>query len=288
MSNLNVMTGSNIILTGLPRSGTTLTCKLLNQIPNVVALHEPMNVWEFCAMNDRSEIVESIRDFFSKTRESISASGTALSMQSDGLIPDNPFSGELDPETGRRMMVQERQPKKVKFTNINNSGFSLILKHPAAFTALIENLVEVFPVYAVIRNPVSVLMSWNTLDVPISRGHAPMAECLDSNLKLMLNNIEDNLDRQISLLSWFFDKYYKYLPSGNIVRYEDIISSSGENLSRIISFDGVIDSSLKSKNNNPLYDQSLRSEIIDRLRMTADDWSGWKYYSRSDVLGESL
>ena len=31
---------ANIVLTGLPRSGTTLACRLLNLLPDTVALHE--------------------------------------------------------------------------------------------------------------------------------------------------------------------------------------------------------------------------------------------------------
>ena len=33
----------DIILTGIARSGTTLSCSLLNKLPQCVALHEPMN-----------------------------------------------------------------------------------------------------------------------------------------------------------------------------------------------------------------------------------------------------
>lgn len=32
----------DIILTGLPRGSTTLTCHLLNQVTDVVALHQPL------------------------------------------------------------------------------------------------------------------------------------------------------------------------------------------------------------------------------------------------------
>ena len=31
------------LITGVPRSGTTLCCNLLNQCDNVVALHEPID-----------------------------------------------------------------------------------------------------------------------------------------------------------------------------------------------------------------------------------------------------
>jgi hypothetical protein len=38
---------TNIVSTGLPRSGTTLTCHLLNKLPNTVALHEPIAPGQF-------------------------------------------------------------------------------------------------------------------------------------------------------------------------------------------------------------------------------------------------
>jgi hypothetical protein len=34
---------ANVVLTGLPRSGTTLVCRLLNKLPDTVALHEPLS-----------------------------------------------------------------------------------------------------------------------------------------------------------------------------------------------------------------------------------------------------
>ena len=38
------MNGRNVILAGIPRSGTTLVVRLLNELPDAVALHEPMQV----------------------------------------------------------------------------------------------------------------------------------------------------------------------------------------------------------------------------------------------------
>ena len=40
------MSGRNLLLTGVPRSGTTLCCHLLGQASDTVALFEPMHVMD--------------------------------------------------------------------------------------------------------------------------------------------------------------------------------------------------------------------------------------------------
>ena len=278
------MNNSNIILTGVPRSGTTLTCHLLNKVPNVVALHEPMNVGSFSEMADDSVLIRHIESYFADTRASLIKDGTALSKQHNGEVPDNPFTDEFDPSTGVRKSRLDSGVKSVRFDNILNDDFSLVIKHPAAFTALLPQLVAAFTVFAVIRNPLSVLMSWNTLDIPVSRGRLPMAERIDVKLKDSLDAIPDKHDRQVFLLGWLFSQYKSHLPESAVIYYEDMIASGGEVLSRVVSVSGVIDDSLKSKNNNSVYDQSLKSELRNRLLATADDWSGWDFYSKEAIL----
>jgi hypothetical protein len=78
----------NIILTGPPRSGTTLTCHLLNQLEDVVALHEPMNLSHFPS---REEAMANLSSFFREMRQLILTEGKAISRIQDGKIPTNPF-----------------------------------------------------------------------------------------------------------------------------------------------------------------------------------------------------
>ena len=61
---------NNIVLTGIPRSGTTLTCHLLNKVPNVVALFEPMLWGGVSDPTNHRTICDSIDRFFQQTRES--------------------------------------------------------------------------------------------------------------------------------------------------------------------------------------------------------------------------
>lgn len=278
------MKDSNIILTGIQRSGTTLTCHLLNKLPNVVALHEPMNVSKFCGMSSSNEIVSYTQDFFTETRNSLIQEGAAFSRQDNGKVPDNPFADEVDPETGSRRNRVGSIPGLVKFDKAINDEFTLVVKHPAAFTALLESLVKSFRVYAVVRNPLSVLRSWNSLDIPVSRGRLPMAECVDANLKSALDGIEDKFERQIFILSWCFEQYRKFLPGTSVIYYEELISSGGKVLEKMLPLHGAIDSELVSKNDNPVYDQELKEKLRSMLLETADDWAGWDFYTKDEVL----
>jgi hypothetical protein len=46
-----------VLITGTPRSGTTLVCHLLNQLPDTVALNEPMQPRHFNDEPDASVAV---------------------------------------------------------------------------------------------------------------------------------------------------------------------------------------------------------------------------------------
>lgn len=94
----------DIILTGLPRGITTLTCHLLNQVTDGVALHEPLAVGDFMGLS-RAQTLEAIEAFFVSARQSLLAHGIAPSKVEDGRVPDNPWSDSPDPVGARSNRV---------------------------------------------------------------------------------------------------------------------------------------------------------------------------------------
>ena len=100
------MSEADVVLTGVPRSGTTLTCYLLNKLPDTVALHEPMQGMNR-GTNDPRELSLGVKQFFDDQRVSIRARGRALSRNIDGVVPDNPFSDEPS-ETGARRQIDQK------------------------------------------------------------------------------------------------------------------------------------------------------------------------------------
>ena len=171
-----------MLITGTPRSGTTLTCHLLNKLPDTVALHEPMRVKAFESLG-RDEIVEEIGRFCDEQRSSLRRRGRAISKNVDGVVPDNPI-GEGRSEDGLRKRLVSKG--EIVVDKPLSADFMLVIKHNSAFTAVLESLVGRFPVYGVIRNPLATLASWSSVEFSASSGYARAAERLDPELKARL------------------------------------------------------------------------------------------------------
>ncbi|TVM04153.1 MAG: hypothetical protein CV087_01785 [Candidatus Brocadia sp. WS118] len=269
---------NNIIVTGLPRSGTTLTCHLLNKVPNTVALHEPMEVRELAKHKNHSLACDHIEAFFEQMRMSILKGKKAISKQVNGKVPDNPVGSKYS-VSGLRASVASHT--EIIIEKPLETNFTLIVKHPSAFTALLEVLVVRFPVYAVIRNPLSVLTSWNSVAFPVQNGHAPAAENLDFQLKKALAKIDDRIERQLYLLSWFFKRYEQLISHDSIIHYEKIVSSGGQALNVIVPGSNILNEKLENKNKNDLYDIKLMHCLGERLLKT--DGAYWNFYSKESV-----
>jgi len=272
------MEQENIILTGIPRSGTTLTCHLLNKLPQTVALHEPMDVNQFSKLKSREDVCQEIRLFFQEARASIISREEVLSKNILGAVPDNPV-GDTRTQSGLRQSISPLGLIKVK--KKLDSEFLLVIKHPAAFTALLPELVHFFPCYSVIRNPLSVLASWSSVAMPVENGHAPAAEGLDAELRRALGCLCDKTARQLHLLSWFYEQYHRYIPANRILRYEDLISSGGANLQTITPNAQALCEPLENKNSNPLYDKKVLQSIGNKLLATEGAY--WQFYTKESV-----
>jgi len=271
----------NIILTGIPRSGTTLTCFLLNQLPNVVALVEPMRVGEFDAVDRRANI-DMIDRFFADQRASLLAEGRAIGKSVDGVTIDNPLGDAVDPATGKR--EQRHNQLFVRVEKPLDPGFTLVLKHPAAFTALLPALCDTYETYAIVRNPLAILRSWAAAPFAVSQGHAPMAERLDKDLEMRLAREDAIEDRQIALLRWFFEQYRRLGPR-KIIKYEDIISSNAGILPTVFDIPHRLHHKLETRNKAHLAGNSdgpLADKLVEQAGAYMD------HYSAQDILDLAL
>ena len=269
----------NVLITGTPRSGTTLLCSLLNKLPNTVALHEPMNVWEFPNCPDAAAIAEVIQRFCSDTRKSLLENGVAVSKHVGGLIPDNVAADQVN-RSGTRLRRTEHGP--VKIDKPLSEDFALAVKHPVAFTALLETLSKRFECLAIIRNPLSMLASWNSLAwLNIRNGHAPIGEKLDAQLRQELADQPDVFERQIHIVEWFYKRFRQFLPDTAILKYEDVIASRGRGLVAFFPDAAILDEGLVSKNVNKYYDRALMLELGEKLLRRSGPI--WDFYSKADV-----
>lgn len=268
----------DIALTGIPRGGTTLACRLLGEAEDCLSLFEPMAVLQLPVQPDLA--VRNIGTYYQAVRRRALADGLVPSKHHHGRIPDNPF-GNRDRQVG----VRPRQAElgEIAVGKALSPEFRLVIKHNAAFTALLPGLGEYFDVLGVVRNPLAVLASWRSLDLPVSHGRLPAAERLDNDLRRALDGEPDLLRRQILILEWFFGRLGAHVSASRLLRYEDIVASDGRALldAAGLSSHGAGLRPLQSRNVNPQYDIAQVDIMVDALRVHGR--ACWSCYSLAEV-----
>ncbi len=266
---------SDIILTGLPRSGTTLACHLLNRLPSSVALHEPMYPISMRGMSREQAMVE-VRAFFKQQREQIITSGWAVSKASGGKVPLNHLS---DPDAnGVRRSIIDGRAITVEVADKND--FRLVIKHPAFFTACLRELEELFDCYALVRNPLSLMLSWRNTPFDHGAGRASAAEGFDPELGRRLDGEPDLLERQFILLDYYFDRYVP-MNAANVLRYEALVISQGRALSVIDPAAETLSGDLQDRNALWIDTDEEARAVAERL--LARESPCWLFYARSEV-----
>src|SRR4028118_946330 len=135
----------NIVITGPGRSGTTLTCHLLNKLPNTVALSEPINPGKYAdRLPDNEAVADGIQDFYREQRRMALNRGLVLSKHVGGVVPDNP-KGMVD---GIRKRVVEKG--KISVGKDLTPDFFLGVKQTGIFTAMLPTLVNRFACFAIV------------------------------------------------------------------------------------------------------------------------------------------
>jgi hypothetical protein len=268
----------NIVLTGVPRGGTTLACRLLGDCMDSIALFEPMDV-RTLPKHDPAAAAREVARFFASTRQQLRERGSAPSKLQDGRLPDNPFA-EPDPGTGlRRLQAREG----VLQTAVPDGAFTLVIKHNAAFTALLPSLPDAFERIAIVRNPLAVLASWHSLDLPVSAGRLPAGERLDPDLARALQREPDLLSRQLRILDWFFARYAG-LPAARVLRYEDIVAGHGQPLFDCARLAPRAPADpLHDRNATPACALQLPPRLARRLLAQPGAWRAW--YPEAAISG---
>ena len=270
----------DVVLTGLPRSGSTLTCNLLNRCADTVALHEPIPMRDLAAEFQGEALAEQVARFFADTRHSLLTERRALSKRVNGQVPDNTFGEGRGGEGNLRHSLASHG--EVSFEGkLLSPDFVLAIKHNAGFAAMLELLHERFPCYGIVRNPLAVISSWNSVNLPVQQGFIPVGQLINGALNEALERIGDRVERQLYILEWFFDRFANLLGAERIMRYEDLVGSGGRALSVVTPAAGALDEPLASKNRNSAYDPAQVLDLGGRL--LAREGTFWSFYTKESV-----
>ncbi len=212
----------NVVVTGIPRSGTTLTAALIDSLDDAVCLSEP--AWQDSwprEMAGRHTYAKRVCDDFERVRGILQSGGAVPDRRRrDGSAVCNYFPRDSAEGDSGAYAISP-------FSRSGLSGnFLLGMKHNAHYACILCELVEqpAFAVVAVIRHPVPTILSWRSLDLPVSQGRMPAGERFWPELAAVPESTDDILLRQVLIYRLFCERFLLLRPRIKLLRYEDIVA----------------------------------------------------------------
>ena len=211
-----------VILTGVPRSGTTLAAALLDSMPDAICLSEPDQHLHLHATSaTATEFVAMLRDSLEALAARCAVGDWPIDRRSgDGLPITNYFSGS--PDGGdRASQFVERVPKPRAL-----SDHALICaKHNALYLSVLPQLVAsgAFTEVAIVRDPIDVLGSWNSLALPVSGGKLPAAEKFWQAMAQLTMESLALLDKQVRIYELICRRLVRFRTQIAVIKYETLI-----------------------------------------------------------------
>lgn len=254
----------NYLITGLPRSGTTLLASVLSENMEAVTFSEPEWLKEIRA--NSSECGEFANAFANK----IFALRSDIKNSEPIYIKTSRFNKGLPENYYRRNqsgeVVVDKDESPIVFPK-EYANKAFIIKANAQFTACLKELIkyEDYKIVCMVRNPVSVIMSWRSLDLPVSRGNMKVAEKYNNDFESEIS-AKSLIDKQVKIVDWFFKQFYIYRNQLNLIYYEDLINNTSEVICSITKSKLKAFKKLESKNLNKHYDLKEQEFISERIK----------------------
>ncbi|MBF0275260.1 MAG: sulfotransferase domain-containing protein [Nitrospinae bacterium] len=268
----------DVILTGFPRAGTTLSATLINILENSVCLSEPDSIVKIIEETTSvEEYIKKLEEEYDKTREFIIEKGVVINRV--------PVKGETltnyyqRTEGGGIEDVFKVGDEKVM---VKDNGFNLVYKHNAHFLSILPQLLEKerFSVLVVVRNPISVIKSWRSLHIPISEGRMPAGEKYWPELRTIAESNKDVLTKQVEIYELISKRILTFKEHVEIVYYEDILKQNS--LYEKVFCQKSVTSlpEIKNQNKSEHYNHNETETILNKLKEVGD-WT-FKLYENPE------
>lgn len=221
---------TDVLVTGVPRGGTTLVGALLDSLPDTVCLSEPAWHWHKATggkldigPDPRGEVFAKwlVGDFVDLRRRLLNGEEILDRRSGDNRAPTNYHAAGPGGQNVAGAGVTVRRFSAARL----EPDFTLAIKHNGPYLTALGRLVELdhFAIVGVVRHPVDVIHSWRSLDLPVSRGKMhDAARCWPEMAQATSGG--DILQRQVLIYDLICKRLHTYRDRLTILRYEDVIS----------------------------------------------------------------
>ena len=281
-----VQTKPDLIITGIPCSGGGLVCRLLNRLPDVVAIDEPMVLDDLFDVEDSELRFRSVVDYFAEIRDTVAIRHTnAFQYRSPNL-----FSHFLKRQRCTSPLPHEGDLKEAfEINQYLPPDFTVAVKSQNLFACSLATMAHRFLCCAVVRNPVAILREWRVRNGPLQQGRAPQIERTDPSLATKLDSAANVRERRVILLDWYFRRFTGNLGSAVVQRYEDVVASNGGSLATVVASAGAIPSlpgsPLQDRNAEIQEDPAIAEKELEAL-VKEPEHACWVFYRPAEA--ESL
>lgn len=215
----------NIILAGIPRSGTTLLTAMMDRAPDTVALNEPRWQFEWARKNRGTSPPEDfarwlVGDYVMCRQKLLKGVPLPERRGQDGTAVTDYY--RQNPQTG----AMEDTFQTIPFTRPGlTPGFTLAMKHNGLYFGALQQILETgfFEVCVIVRHPVQVIASWNRAPIPLAEGKIPGAIIYWDEMNNITRTPGDLLQKQVAMYDAMCRRIDQFKGQLTLLRYEDIV-----------------------------------------------------------------
>ncbi len=236
----------DLIITGMPRSGTSFLCSRVNEMENAVVVNEPQEVFGEL----RREGIDGVSRLFASYRERITT-GVAV----PNKIKDGKFIEDTSYEDSRSMHVHK----------VDDHEFLLGIKNTLVFMSILNQLVRnkaVDYIMASVRHPLDCIASWHKVSFPHLNSAKPefLSDFAVGKFSTRLNRLlsEDDLYVRSAMLWQLLAQTLLAEKSKiHLVRYEDIVRRPNDACKHISRYLGLNERAQDRSASKPIRRRSL-------------------------------
>ena len=214
-----MISSANLLLTGLPRSGSASVSALIDSLPNAVCLNTPP--WQVAFARNSLDILPFckwlIGDYTWARQQIIDGVPLADIRADDGRPLLDGMHDKL------KDAANDLKPVSFKRSSLPHD-FILAMRQTTLFTSVLPVLAsfKYFTIIAVIRHPVDVCLSWYGLQPPLlAQGNPPgIARYWPEAIEALQNG---SLPEQFATLyELYLQRYHQ--AGASVLRYEDVMA----------------------------------------------------------------
>jgi hypothetical protein len=254
----------NVLITGLPRSGTSLATAIIDGLESALALSEPQEPLRIADKSDSpSEFAAELARFYDETRSSVLSNSAVTDLRDRNGQPVTDYllrrEGQIRNTSARQQLVRPGLPR----------NFLLATKNNALYTSALPELVKTraVEIIAIIRNPIDLITSWANVPFPITRGALPEGEKYWPELGAIGNSRLSVVQKQAAIIQLFFARYEDSAPNIKVIRYEDL-TRDGELVAKFLERTSVRSVKIRLRKKRPLT-RAAESRVLAVLRELA-------------------